>query len=281
MDDSQISLLLQILIPIIQFFILLIPFIGSKALFDKRRKWYKKFSTRGYILGSLGIVLIFLTIYQNQVTERITSDNQDRANKILAKRDSVYRRENRVENLNVVKLLASYGFEVKLRNEKIEKILKDSTIRKSTTYNAPDPNLLMETAEIIKDSNNQLKIKFSFTSKDASTYDINAKIDILYLTKHSNKILYLKRNIKPFIDNYKLAKDYNIYPIITIQKPDFYKSIIFYLTGNYKKSIGDASKIELSEFNLYDPTMEGPNKFGVPGQELLNLIKETIKNDKK
>ena len=151
LEDSKISLTLQIIIPVIQFLILVIPFLGTKALFDNRRKWYKKFSRRGYFLVCLGMLLIFLTIYQNQVTERISSYNQRIANSVLAKRDSTYRGESRKQNLNVIKLLAKYGFEVGLRNEKIERILKDSTIRKSITVNAPDPNLIMETAQILKD----------------------------------------------------------------------------------------------------------------------------------
>jgi hypothetical protein len=42
--------LFQYIVPIIQFLILIIPFLGKEALYDGRRKLIKRFSYRGYSL---------------------------------------------------------------------------------------------------------------------------------------------------------------------------------------------------------------------------------------
>ncbi len=82
------SIILQYFILAIQFFLLLIPFLGSGALYDRRKKIHNRFSKRGYLFLGLAILLIISTIIQNRITENLNTVKEDKFRKDIATRDS-------------------------------------------------------------------------------------------------------------------------------------------------------------------------------------------------
>lgn len=258
------------LIPIIQAIILLVPFLGSGALYDRRKKPLSRFSKRGYTLLVLALILIIVSIKQSQVTNDLNKLSIASAEIKMAKRDSINQSKDDMDRLKTTEMLARYGLKVDTQNNEIVKILKDPTSRKITNNYGEDPVLDLSEAKV-----DGKKIFLKFTSYQATSYDINVKIDILGDVNNKTIMLVRDRFVIAenaiIIKNKSLENNWTIDHFIIPSISRFY----FKLHGSYKKSNGTKIPIE----NYYALDKDNGNQIGSPVPAILFLIREAYKDE--
>jgi hypothetical protein len=222
---------LQVFILLIQGGILLIPFLGSGTLYDKRRTFWKKFSTRGYTLLALATLLIIITLEQNEVATKINNTKESINNKNSAKRDSLNQVKNENSDFKTKEMLAKYGLEVNTKNDEIKRILQDSTLRKTVIQNGAEPDFGM-TDITMRDSLGQNLFKQTYGSKEAPSYNINFKVDLIVMT-NDNKYVYWDKNFQTLASNSVISKDKGTVTQFFVKKYPNCLAYFFHLKGKY------------------------------------------------
>jgi hypothetical protein len=133
-------------IPLIGMLSVVSTIISSKGgLYDKRFKWYKRLTKRGYVVSSLGIVLVGISVWQYLATKR--NNEQKEGIQIQEKRrsDSIIANEiQKGVELNRKQLFDDLSEAMAGQNLKLDtvtnsiKSLRDSTI--TVIYNSPREN---------------------------------------------------------------------------------------------------------------------------------------------
>lgn len=278
MSVKQLELfnsIFQFLILLLQFSLLIIPFIGRKALYDGRnttKPFLKRFSKRGVYFIILGIVLIFISFSQTKISEELNNIEH----RITVKNDSLQNVANKIEILKAsyktTEMLAKYGLKVDTQSNEIVKILKDPNTRKTTNIYGADPEL--ELSEAVVDKNTGNKIFLKFTSLESTSYVIDVKLDILVTVFDTT--FFLAKNFKPIAENTTLVRNYSLDMILPIDHFNNPGMIRFYFKffGSIKKSNGVVKPFE----KYYAMDKYDPNGLGHPTSEMLKIIKDVYKN---
>ncbi|WP_433763353.1 hypothetical protein [Flavobacterium ginsenosidimutans] len=263
------STIFQYVIPVLQFILLIIPFLGSRAMYDKRySNLFKRISGRGKVLFVFALILIFCTVGQSILLNKIAVLNAVNAEKNLARRDSLNRKKNEEQNLKVQEMLAKYGFSVDTKNDEIVKILRDPNLRKLTIVNGESP--ILDISDVsLKDN----VFNFKFVSYDASSYDVNVRIDVF--TDNNQNIVLLKKDLNLLGDIKIIKKGFGTTALHTSEYLARYPILFFRLLGGYKKYDGTAYTVQnYFIFNRDD----NDKKFGQPQQFWVSKIKEYYEN---
>ncbi|MFT3796485.1 hypothetical protein [Flavobacterium sp.] len=275
MDLENQNFILQVIILIIQFFIVLIPFLGSKALYDRRKRPLNRFSFRGYMLLILGILLIICTCLQIKITNKISFQNEVQLNKKLERRDSINQRENKKNDIATKEALAKYNLEIQdsLNNAqiRIRKIIKDSA--KINVMNGDDPDFGICDIKKIKDTLSSKSVEIKICSNDAASEKITFAIDVI-VEVSPGKYQYIGKNVLSN-KNIFVGKNKSMSPEILIPNKITNQLILFHMVGEYTK-FGTKKKFNLDRlycFNQYAPTK--PYGYLFPDKE--EQVREFIK----
>ncbi|MFH6963183.1 hypothetical protein ACHRVK_12360 [Flavobacterium plurextorum] len=263
--------LLTYIIPFLQLLILVIPFLGERPLFDLTRDFWQIFSKRGYAILILGALLTYFTIKQNIVVKDLAiieanevkdaEIKRDRHNQ--AKIDSTYKKTN--------EMLAKYGLKVDSKNEEIVKILQDPNLKKLTIVNGESP--LLSITDIIFDKENRSKATFKIRSFDASSYDLNLRLDIFGLANNNQDFILLIKDFNLFgtVDIVKKDESVNLYKEFNFVKS--YNVLYFRLHGTYKKY--DGTLIPIDNYTMLNKDISD-GKLQIPNLESVNQIKKYL-----
>ncbi|MDR6761825.1 hypothetical protein J2Y38_002034 [Flavobacterium sp. 2755] len=260
--------LLTYILPFLQLLILVIPFLGERPLFDLQRDFWNIFSKRGYAILFLGALLTYFTIKQSIVTKDLAVIDAQEVKDAEIKRDKYNQAKIDSASQKTNEMLAKYGFKVDSKNEEIVKILQDPNLKKLTIVNGESP--LLSITDVIFDKENKNKLTFKIRSFDASSYDLNLRLDIFGLTN----------NDKDFI---LLTKDFNLFGTVNIVNKDqslelykefnFIKSynvLYFRLHGTYEKY--DGTLIPIDNYAMLNKS-QNDGKLQIPTLESVNQIK--------
>ncbi len=239
LQTTSLNILLEYIIPITQFLILLIPFLGSGALYDKRKKYYRRFSVRGYSLVFLAIFLIICSVKQNEITEEL--------NEIKDKEVSV---RDSINQYRTQELLAKYGLKVDRKNDEIVRILRDSSLSKTTIINGAQPYLNISNIEM-KRNGDTLGFKIWYCSEEAISYNLDVLLDIYAYKIERDSFSVVVENLRD-ISSVTIPKDRCIindsHRLIGRNNNDEY---IFFLHGTYENSTHKKIKANyLSSYNF-------------------------------
>jgi len=200
------------------------------------------------------------------VSEEVTKNAVKRDSLNQHKVDAAYQKTN--------EMLAKYGYKVDIKNDEIVKILKDPNQRKTTIINSENPLLDIYKMNYEKDSK---KLLISLTSFDATSYDIDLKLDILGVIE--NQMFVLGKNAQIthneiITKGYKLTRDWTINDIRTSKISKYY----LILHGNYKKSDGTVFPIE--RFYSLDPNKNIEEGYLSPDSNIIKDIKHLTGRNK-
>lgn len=260
------------LIPILQFFILLIPFLGSDALYDSRNVFYRRFSFRGYSLLFLGIIVIVLTVRQSQVTSKLNELNNTEAERKSDIRDSITRKTYLDADYKTKVMLAKFGLEVNAQSDKIVKILKDPNQRKVTVKTGENP--FIELFDLKFDKVDSKIMSLSLTSYDATSYDVNAKVDIIAVI--DDKLLLVRKN-EILTDHLTITKGYKTTKTWKFDPPNVKKIsyLYFHIHGTYKKDGASGKIITLEKYVGYD-FKDTSSGYPMPSRDKIKELKKVI-----
>lgn len=272
---ESINTIFQGLILLLQFILVIIPFIGTKALYDGRnttKPFLERFSKKGKFFVSIGVLLIIISFSQTKISEKLNNIKDA----TTVKNDSLQSIANKTEILEAsyknTELLAKYGLKVDTKSNEIVKILKDPDSRKTTNNYGEDP--VLELTEAIIDKETGKKIFLKFTSFESTSYDINVKIDIIATVMDQTFILV--KNLSPIAENTTLVKNYSLDNTWPLDHFNILSVNLFYFRffGSYKKSDGTIKQFE----KYYAMDKFDPNGLGHPTSEMLKIIKDVYKN---
>lgn len=261
LTSNSLNILFQYIILTIQFFILIIPFLGKAALYDKRKKILKRFSARGYTLIVLATLLIVSTIIQNQIVDNINRVKDEKFQNAITIRDSINQSKNEGEAFKTKEMLARYGYKVDSTNKQIVKTLRDSSLRKTTIINGDAPFLTTCDMHVKRDDSTALKIMYSLCSKDAASYNIAIQRDVFALNPKENIYSIISVGDFLFLPNTSFPKEEGVTASFDISKPDMKNRVYYFrIYGTYYKS--DNTPIGIDKFFSYDLI---DKQFGFPG----------------
>jgi|GEM_PF-5823148 len=266
LQPISVNIFLEYIIPIIQFFILLIPFLGSGALYDKRKKYYRRFSIRGYILVLLAIFLIICSVKKHEISEEL--------NKIKDKEISV---RDSINQYRTQELLAKYGLKVDTKNDEIVKILRDSSLRKTTTiYKGNMPYFQINNIEMSVHGDT-LFGKVWYCSKEAVSYSVNVYLDIIAYSIKKDSFSIVVKNLRN-ISIVNIPKDECLisdgsWVIRDMVEDDIY---IFQLHGTYQ-----TSEHKIIDVGYYSQYNFNNKQFGLLSPDLHYKITEFLEKNKK
>ena len=233
-DGMEIlNLLLQILVFVVQLLILLIPFFGTKALFDMRYSGFKRATNRGRLLLGLIALAIICTIFQVITSEKLNQIKDEKLKKEIA-----------LNQYRTQELLAKYGLKVDNKNDEIVRILRDTTLKNTTINNhIIDPYLKIDNIEMTK-TGDTLNFKIWYCSKESTSYDTDVLLDIVAYNSKKDSFSIVVRNLRD-IATMIIPKDEclvnNTHSFIELTtKNDQY---VFMLHGNYKNSLKKVIKV--------------------------------------
>jgi hypothetical protein len=259
------------LIPIIQFFILLIPFLGTGALYDGRNKIFHRFSYRGYSLLFLALILIVITINQSHVTTELNKINSAIAKRDSDIRDSITTKKYLDADYKTKVMLAKYGLKVDAQSDKIVKILKDPDQRKVTIKNGENP--FIEIMEMRFDKGVSNVITLNLTSYMSTSYDFCAKIDIIAVIDGR---LFLVTKNETLTDNLSIPVGYKFIRTWKLDPPNVMdiSYLYFHIYGTYKKESSTGSIIPLDKYAGYD--FQTPTEYSIPSHDKIAELKKLV-----
>lgn len=277
MNESTLDILnssLQSLIPILQFVLVIFPFMNKKALFDERRTtepYLLRFSNKGYIFIVYGLILVGVTVMQNYIAKELNTIQNKNIEANNSKRDSINQNKIELASIKTGEMLAKYGYKVDSKNEEIVKILRDPNSRKMTIVNGENP--VLDIYEIKIDKETSRKIYLTFTSYDATSYDINIKLDLFAVA--NNKLYLVGGNFPILPANTILTKGMQILNTWKLNRDPMPNTSIYYfkLYGLYKKYDGTIIPIEkYCGYNLNETQTLG---YLIPSKERIEEMKNT------
>lgn len=186
---ENLNLFLQIFIFIIQLLILLIPFLGTKALFDMRYNGFKRATKRGRLLLGLIVLAIICAAIQIFTSGKLNQNKDREFKKEISIRDST-------NQYNTQELLAKYGLKVDTKNDEIVKILRDSSLRKTTTvYKGNMPYFQINNVEM-RAHGDTLFSKVWYCSKEAASYSVDVYLDITEYDIKKDSFFIVVKNMR-------------------------------------------------------------------------------------
>ncbi|WP_316811344.1 hypothetical protein [Pedobacter heparinus] len=162
--------------------ILILPFTGK--FHDGRRKWFKGFTTIGWIVFTAFLLTILVTYLKDLQSVKEDKLRLEAAKKDLEVRDSISRDREEKNNLEVITALAKYNLDYDSKQKAIIKLIRDSA--KQVFNVKSDIQPVLDIADIILDSTAypNYYIKIALRCTKASAYNISIKMYVISETKN-------------------------------------------------------------------------------------------------
>jgi len=169
---------------------------------DKEKRGLKAITKKGRIIILLNLSVIIISVLQYNQNEIDVKQKEDEAKTEQIQRDSILRdgydsslyimkQKYDSSHENIVRTIASalgeYGFRLDSSNQKLERLIKDSSKTKIILPN--DPVLQVCTnrgIEIIDTTSNKHKYQIRFCSKDAGSANFKIKLDFVLADSIAN-----------------------------------------------------------------------------------------------
>jgi hypothetical protein len=277
MNGSTLDILnssLQSIIPILQFVLVIFPFMNKKALFDERtttKPYLLRFSNKGYKFITYGFILVGFTIAQNYIAKELNTLQTQNIEANNSKRDSINQNKIELASLKTGEMLAKYGYKVDTKNEEIVKILRDPNSRKTNIINGENP--VLDICEIKIDKETSREIYLAFKSYDATSYDINVKLDLFGVV--NNKLYLVGKNFSIIETNSILTKNTQMVNTWKLSRDPIPNTSMYYfkLYGFYKKY--DGTIIPIEKYCGYDLNETQIIGYLIPSKERIEEMKKT------
>jgi len=275
------KIVLTIIIAIMQALIVIIPLKGK--LSDNRSKFPRNFTKLGYSLIVFCIITIICTILLFTTSEQEQKNTQKLLQTELKNRDSI--NQNKIDaanekyifkldssDKNTIKLLAQYGLKYDSSEKRIEKLVTDSANKHITIINSEDPIFNLCDVEVVNKNTDSITFKLIFCSRDATSYNIDFKLDFFSKIGRGDEYFYIYRNLKILPPNTNINKDK--FQSIEMGIKNFNTSAYFFhLRGTYKKFDGKLLILDnIVSFDFVDPKPH----FGMPNAIEYEKIKKFI-----
>lgn len=255
------KLVLTIIISIMQVLIVLIPIKGK--LKDNRYRFPKNFTSLGYLLISCCIITTLSTISIFIISENEEKNSKAELSSRLAERDSINQTKmnnvvsiysDKIDSSNkiTIEILAKYGLKYDSVQNRIEKLIKDSTKKNVTIIqeNLPVINVCSE---------NGIKLKKSY--KDSFDLEINFCYNYSPAKININVAVLMPRNGKWYlvgkVDNFikrdsPLDLEGAIGKLLPLIVANTSNTLYFKINGNYTNKKGDLTYIinDVVTFNI-------------------------------
>ncbi len=269
-----------------QTLIAIIPLKGK--LSDNRFKFPKNFTKLGYSLICCCIITTICSILLFIKSEKDNDDSQNKLHSELSNRDSInqikfdlaknqYIEKLDSNNKNTIELLAKYGLKYDSAAKRIEKLVKDSTNRQTTIINSEDPNFDLCKIQVERETNDSLFFKMTFCSENATSYDIDFKLDLISKIGRTKPYFYLIKELQVMHPKSIINKGKYSSLIMGIKNIKYCRIYFFHIRGSYKKF--DHKLIPLESIIAFDFDDPKPH-FGPPNSIIYNEIVEFMSNKK-
>lgn len=259
---------------------------GGK-LFDKNQNGLKKVTTQGWRVV-LGLGIIILSVLQYRQNEISLSNKEAEANKKQDQRDtrlkidydsSLIEMKKKFDTtstktlLTVTETLGKYGFLLDSSNQKLIKIIRDSS--KTKIILPADPVLMLCSGNGISLINHKDTIytfSLDLCSQDASSTNFDLKSTTV-LSDSSGKFTYLGID-NPISKETQISKDLSFRTYFDLHYGLPYKYLYLLLEGTYC-NLDKTKKYEIS--NLYYFNLQG-NTFGGVGGKTKKAVVDFMKH---
>lgn len=234
-----------------------------------RHEGFKRATKRGRLLLGLIILAIICTSIQIFTSAKLNQVKDREFKKEIAIRDST-------NQFNTQELLAKYGLKVDRKNDEIVRILRDSSLKKTTIINGAAPYLKIDNIEMSRTADTTT-FKVWYCSKEAISYNVNVFLDIYTYNATTDSFGTIFTNGRD-ITVVDIPKDQCI---ISSGHGFFdfsqHNNYIFHLHGTYENSDGKIIKSDYLHFYNYKE-----KNFGYLGIELhYKFLQYLENNDKK
>lgn len=262
-------------------------FKSDKGKFtDTRYKWYHRFTKRGYEFIFVSILLVILLALQEFNSRKLIARGESNLRNQEESRDvEITKRVKKGIDSATTKLYDGLSEALSKQGIKYDSLRKDfQRVRDSakvTIITGENPLLGLYSLTIIDSTTNKgfIKFKYEISSEDASSYDLDLKLDVIGKTIISKKYFMVERDLRLLSRGEIIPKGKKISSSIWIRN---FKGITdrycFNLKGSYRKS--DKTLFKIDKFYVFFPVKieEGNNKdwksFGTPLETELEELKK-------
>lgn len=270
---ETLNLFLQIFILVIQACILLIPFLGTKALFDMRHSDKLEMPTkRGYLLLVLIALAIVCSAIQIFISNTLNEIKDKEFKKEIAIRDST-------NQFQTQEMLAKYGYKVDSTNMVIVKAINDSSLK--NTYNIyhnneQQPQLTFDNIIFEKREQDVLSFRLDLASAEATSCNIKVKMEIIAYNNTTEKFDFYLKNEPLITQGDKIIKDEGVSHLYEFKDLNFkdHHSYYFRLLGSYENS--NKKRFNVDKIFSYD--FRQVSQYGFPNTIFEKKMREFIKN---
>ena len=220
-------------------------FISSAGkVADGRRRGIRYITRKGWITIGLNATVVVITVIQfflNEQKDRKNKREQDIKDSISREnytRDIAdIKKRFDTTNINIIEQLAKYGFKADSANNRLVRIVRDSS--KTKIISGPDPVLIIcpdKGIVLEKVTDSILYFNVSYCSQDASSSAFNLKNTLFIEDSIGNTIYHKNQKLLPF--DTKLPKDGRYTSSFNVPKVFYPSTVYLLIQGAYKNYDG-------------------------------------------
>ncbi len=274
-------MLVILLFAIVSGIAIIIP--AKDIIIDPYGRGRSKFKPGGILLIIAVILLIILPIIQYQIQQKEEINRNAELKRgydsslaeIKKKFDST---SFKTDSL-IADNLGKYGYKFDSANNRLEKIVRDSS--KTRVLENIDPVLQLIQIPNVKVitvspvSENKIKVTIQFTSSDAGSSSFEIKLSSVAKDSLNNLFYFGLHN--PFENKNQISKDAHMESGFYIYNPKKFTQIYFWIRGTYK-NIDKSKQFYMDDVYYFDSKN---NEYGMASVDDNKLIKHIISKNEK
>lgn len=269
----------------------------SGEIFDRRRKWYKMVKNlKGWVYLISTFLLVLIPIIQKIIQDSEDSKKEAQAKILQDKRDSVmqYKHDSsliastlRIKNdfdqtiANQTSVMSNtlgkYGYALDSANQKLYKIVKDSS--KVTYVQQANPTFTLagypSAIELISKVDDKYQFKINCMSFDATSTDVSLDCSIV-LCEPGYPSIYRYYGKELFdVKEAVIPKGMMVNKEFSVSASYPFSQLIIYVKGNYKNQ-EKSKQFKINQLFCYDlPTMKVTIMEGENKMKLISFVEKT------
>lgn len=259
MKPSIYSLIIQLIAGII----LVVPFIGSGTLYDRRARWIRRLKPRGWLLIVLAMLTVILTYIRD---EKVDAEDNAKASKAAKDLKEATNRSNKAINENTVRITTRAYAE-------LIKAGTSQALAQRIMFQISQDSLKGELTKIRSTTVAPAQLSFSFRRDSLSFGSEKITIDVNVQGSSARDIslsifvcTYYNGTLKPMIFKEPLQSESNLLPIgqkltvgFTTTENYLNEMYVLKIIGSYKDyNLQSRPPIDLYYYYRSQPDIYGP-----------------------